>query len=331
MALITARIFLFSGASQASEFWSIAPEPELKTLWVTNLTSQNQVLNLGTHPISVAAYARLEIPLNEFKNEVWLPAKSQQNKIFSLRISTKHEDQFSLIAGQSTRWKVRVSRQSDLVLFNSAPFEQNLKLQASPENILQVHLKAGEKRRLSLPTSMETSLLTISGEARFSGILISPWGSRALIPDPIPVLFPEVLASPSTIRYFRVSTSSRQESYVLPLSDPAQIQQAQNQLAHPISLSHTTESSEFFPRIIVARVAFGSGNHNRDLSSKAKVPWSWHVEKFLRFAELASQECNGSPGQIEEQLKSVIDSSGIICFWNDRIIEELSRETVAGY
>jgi hypothetical protein len=320
-SFILLMFVLFSSPLWAFEHWNIPIENELKTLWVSNVTSQAQVLQLGNSAIQIPAYGRSEIPLNEFKEDAWLKVRALQEKLFSLRLSTRYEDQFNLISGQSTRWKVRVRPQSDLIVFNLAPFEQSILIESLGKPSQQIPLKAFEKKRISL-VSGEGSLLTLSGAARFSGILISPYGSRSWVPDPTPVKMPEVLTAPESYHYFRVSTSSNTQSYVVALSDPNQVEQARNQVAHPL----TALRPSFAPRILVARIAYGSGGFNRDLSSKAKVPWSWHVEKVLRFAELASQDCNGSPEELEENLKAVVESSGVICFWNYRIVEELSRD-----
>lgn len=56
--------------------------------------------------------------------------------------------------------------------------------------------------------------------------------------------------------------------------------------------------------------------------------WSWHISKVFRFAELASQSCDGSPQFIEDILPAWVGGvfnggSTTICFWGYQVTEEL--------
>jgi len=313
--LLSFSLSLFLSSAHAYELWSLPIESELKTLKITNLTSQPQSLWAGDVSQRIPAFGTFDLPLNQFPNQTWLPLKAESNQLFQIQIETSYETQTLLNPGSQTRWKIRIRPESDLVIFNQAPFEQKILLSA-PGNFSEFHqLKAFEKKRFRLPPFLNGALLTLSGEARLGGFLISASGPKSLLPDPAPVsLKPDPEA-----KYFRLTNKSGSQSYVVALDDPTLISQARKQIQEP---------KAFLPRILLGKVGFGNGNFNRDFSSSSKALWSWHLTEVFRFAELASQECDGSPQMLEENLLSWTQGSSVICFWSYRIVEELSLQKV---
>lgn len=118
---------------------------------------------------------------------------------------------------------------------------------------------------------------------------------------------------------FLLANDSRTQSYIVRLTDPAHVQAARDQIKYPTGLR---------ARILVGQVSAGSNRDNQNLLGPFKHMWSWHVSKVFRFAELASQSCDGTPQFIEDILPAWVGGgfnggSTVICFWGYQVIEEL--------
>ena len=121
--------------------------------------------------------------------------------------------------------------------------------------------------------------------------------------------------------YFLVAeiTPRHNDSYILPLNDPAHIAQAEAMLAG-------REPS----RIVVARIARGSGNGNylnKNLTGAEKFSWSWHVVSFLGFADATAEILDGWPGYVENNLEEWLASTNsTIGFWTYRVQRRVAAE-----
>ena len=114
--------------------------------------------------------------------------------------------------------------------------------------------------------------------------------------------------------YFLVAeiTPQHNDSYILPLNDPAHIAEAEAMLAG-------REPS----RIIVARIARGSGNgnyRNKNLTGVEKLSWSWHVDSFMGFADVTAEILDGWPEYVENNLEEwLANTNSTIGFWTYRV------------
>jgi hypothetical protein len=121
--------------------------------------------------------------------------------------------------------------------------------------------------------------------------------------------------------YFLVAEIAplRNDSYILPLTDPADIAQAEAMLAG-------REPS----LIVVARIARGSGDgnyRNMNLTGPEKFSWSWHVTSFLGFAENTIEILDGWPGYVENTLEGwLANTNSTIGFWGYRIRRRVALE-----
>lgn len=100
---------------------------------------------------------------------------------------------------------------------------------------------------------------------------------------------------PEGTRYFLVAERSEvhADSYVLPLTDAADIEHALNLMEDPEAAGAP---------IVMARIAKGPGSpQNRNLAGDGAA-WSWHVEEFLGFADFSAEIYDGWPGYLEEHL-----------------------------
>jgi hypothetical protein len=323
--VVFAFALLFARLSSAVDVWSFPNETELKTLVVTNLKSQPKDLwisgpNLQDETrLTVPAYGHLEIPLTDFSQHPWLRAVSTEPHALHLEIQTSFETMLDLEPEQTTTWKVRAVTAGEIILFNQAPFAQKIEIRTPTLIWKEVTLAAFEKIHIPIAPELKSHVLSINGEARFSGISLAGENSQRLVANPKP----QILAiGESPARYFRLTNSSQDQSYVVKLDSAELIAEAQNQIQRPWQTT-------YLPRILMARVEGGHGGFNRDMSSPWKAPWSWHVAEVFRFADFASQACDGSPEFLEQTLQSWSpDGQGVICFWNYRITEELSADQV---
>lgn len=311
----------------ALDVWSFPNETELKMLVVTNLKSQPKNLWLAGPNLQeetryeIPAYGQLEIPLIDFKQHPWMRAVSDESKVLSLELHTSFDSGIFLNPSQTTSWKVRAKSGSELVLFNQAPFTQTIHI-STPGGIWKdVELEAFGKTRLPAG-SVSGQVLSFTAQSRFSGLILAAENSQQFTANPKPL---EVARPVSTSRYFRLSDEKNTQSYVMALDIQTQadlIAQAEKQIQIPWQIG-------YLPRILVARVGNGSAGLNRDFSSPFKSLWSWHIAEVYRFADFGSQTCDGNPEMLEQMLLGWSpDEQGVICFWNYRVVEELSPEKI---
>lgn len=308
------------------DIWSLPLEAELQSLEITNLSPEPQTLWISGPrapgldsqeiPIDLPARGHEEISLNQFAGKPFLHLRSSKKKTLKIQVKTSNQQTFELPPGSQTRWKAQlpVFGRSELVLTNTAPLEQTLSVQNSRGQTLETHkLSAFEKIRIPAPL---TNLVWIEGSSRISGVWISGTRSGPWLPDPNPA--PLQASDPQAV-YFLMSNSKNLQSYVVPLNDAQMITEARDQIQNP---------NVYRQRILIGEISEGAGNHNRDFMNTFRTPWSWHISKPIRFAGLASQECDGSPQFLEETLAYWLSDSKVICFWNYRVTRELNPEAV---
>ena len=106
------------------------------------------------------------------------------------------------------------------------------------------------------------------------------------------------------------------DSYLLPLTDPADIAQARSLLQQ--GPGGTVGS------IASVRIAAGADGINRNVRAPGSPLWSWHVTEFEGFADFAIELCDGWPSFIEEDVDAFIaNTNGQVCFWSYTIVAEL--------
>ena len=111
------------------------------------------------------------------------------------------------------------------------------------------------------------------------------------------------------------------DSYVLPLTNPADIQHARDLIRLGTTAGRT---------IAVARIEAGGDGINRDYLAQGLPPWSWHVTEFLGFADFAIELCDGWPTFVERDVAGWIENTrGTICFWTYTVVAEIGLAGVA--
>lgn len=119
--------------------------------------------------------------------------------------------------------------------------------------------------------------------------------------------------------YFVVAPRSQVgDSYTVKTTSPEMIQLARDQIANP-SLE----------KILFAKIQKNGGGFNRNWSKLEKSFWSWSVSEITNFADVGSTACNGVPQAVEDRVDTWVKNPGQICFWNYRILKEISADEVA--
>lgn len=108
-------------------------------------------------------------------------------------------------------------------------------------------------------------------------------------------------------------------SYVLPLSDPGEINEARRQLMLPIEER----------KAISARIASGPDWINRDYFEAGQRLWHWHVTELIAFGSGGSYNTDGRPSDVEQGPDGwIARTGGIIHFRAYAIRQELELEEI---
>ena len=126
--------------------------------------------------------------------------------------------------------------------------------------------------------------------------------------------------------FFKVSdgTEQSEESFILALDDPDEIEQARQIIADPVN---STE------KIVSAKIIRQDGAEaypNKDVNSGTE--WSWRIDEFQGFVGLTAEILDGWPGYIEEDLDRWFQNTGgdtnhgFIGLWGYTVVEELTSD-----
>jgi hypothetical protein len=164
--------------------------------------------------------------------------------------------------------------------------------------------------------------LRVDGANRLLGMTLSQTYGGSFLSYPADAGPPKVLAPDPSRTYFLVGNPSfgelTSETYVIGLSNPAHIAEARGILADP-SIRKT---------IVNGSIARGHGGHNRNMTERGGPAYSWHMEEFKGFAEIAVEVCDGKPSDVEFEVNYWINNVGQICIWSFTIVRELTFEEV---
>jgi hypothetical protein len=112
------------------------------------------------------------------------------------------------------------------------------------------------------------------------------------------------------------------DSYVLPLTDPADI-------AHARAL--IDRGPEAGATIAMAFIAPGADAINRDYLAPGAPEWSWHVTGFLGFEDFSAEIYDGWPGYVESDVAGwMANTGGVVGFWNYTVAAEVGPSPAPG-
>jgi hypothetical protein len=104
------------------------------------------------------------------------------------------------------------------------------------------------------------------------------------------------------------------DAYTLSLTDPAAVAHARDLVARGLAAGEA---------IVVARVAAGLDQLNRNWSSPGAPPWHWHISQFVGFADATVEILDGTPWGVEANAAGWEVYPGLIGFWNYTVVAEL--------
>jgi hypothetical protein len=126
----------------------------------------------------------------------------------------------------------------------------------------------------------------------------------------------------------RPGVEERHDSFVLPLTDPADVAHARDLIARGPDAAGAA--------IVFAEIAAGADGVNRDVLADGQPLWDWHVTAFEGFADIGIELVDGSPTLVQDDVPGWIDNTrrppetmrGHIGFWSYTVVAELAPATV---
>lgn len=269
----------------------------------------------------VKAHGSLSLPLSDYyrSGETALALKTQNAGLgFSARCkdSTLNWD----LSNNVSPWKHLAVTDDDYLL------NLNLSNLSQQDNTLEISFESRRgilaTQTLTLPAEFKnhtqllnlpygTRTISIHGKGRWTGKILNDISREISLVDET-----QQLNQAPSARYFLFASlyPDTKENFVVPMTEPAIIQQTLDQIRDPLAA-----------RLLVARIEKSLAGTNRDFSSPTKTPWSWRVIEAQNYADFAHISCNGTPQIVEESLNAWMhDTGGTICFWNYRVVRELN-------
>jgi hypothetical protein len=134
------------------------------------------------------------------------------------------------------------------------------------------------------------------------------------------LLMVNVCSAAVDTRYFKVAEWPKVhhgDSYILPLTDPADITHAENLITlGPKAVGQT---------IVLAHIAPSADGINRDVSQPGHPLWSWHVTNFDAFVDFTIEIYDGNPSMVENDMEFWMNNTGgVIGFWDYTVVEDVT-------
>jgi hypothetical protein len=261
--------------------------------------------------------------LAEFPNSNWLQIKnpglnqiqiylSKKNQKVSNTVPLQISDSLRLdrISQSTSPRKIRLINLSGNKQFALIKLENS---QSHQTTEIKTELPAFEKSFLDLDKNFVGTVLISA-----SYTLIATLETENKMQHFEPIKSTQRWPANEPASYFLVASEGTDQSFTIKVTDPVLIAQAREQIKFP---------QKYLPRIVIGKPRFEHGFVNRNLLSPLKFPWSWHVD-VIRFADFGSIACDGNPQRLEDNLFPWLNSSLSICFWQYKVIYELSPQDV---
>lgn len=336
-------VLLFSNVSWALEHWHIPQSDDIQSIQVTNINSEAEVVwisgpirKLADNPedplelqIEIPSQGSYQLKPEDWQNYPWIHIKTRSQKII-VSLKSKQNQISILQSGWTNRWSLgtdRLPKHKDetqkiqIFISNLAPFHQTAKVVNSKNQLIkQIELSAFTTKKVEFDLPFPFEELFLEGDARINGIIQSADKMLSLKREPTSTtILPNLEKT-----YFLLSNPSRQQSFVVGMTDTELIKQARYQIENP-----SEKQGPWLPRILVAEIDYTSNQENRDLIRPGAPLWSWHISTVFNFAHLGHQDCDGSPEMIEELLMPWNQGKKTICFWSYEVIAEIKASTLS--
>ena len=323
LQLLTLLVTTVVGLPAWAGSWSLpAIDPSTQELWVVNASAVAETawvapahLDANTNneiAVELAPRSKQKVDLASLGASPWFQVKSRENVRLQVLIKNlSANNSWSAVPEGRTRKRGLQTSDADAVfIHNLSPISQDglilVQLRSGGIWRRNFRMEAFESAKVSLPET-DFQQVQVEGEMPLLATAHTSRGPAFLNPIKEDVY-------PIKATRFLLTNSSKTQSYVVELSDPLMIAQARQQIANP---------NTYQARILFAEISDGPNGTNQDLSNWGQGSWSWHVSRPIKFGELASQSCDGSPEFIEDFLAAWLQSGSIICFWGYKVTEEL--------
>jgi hypothetical protein len=108
------------------------------------------------------------------------------------------------------------------------------------------------------------------------------------------------------------------DAYTLILTNPSDIAHARDLVSRGLAAGEA---------IVVARIAAGLDQLNRNWGVQGAPPWHWHISQFLNFADATVEILDGTPTGVEVDPAGWAAYPGLIGFWGYTVVAELPPAT----
>lgn len=333
-------LIFFQSSFAYAKVWNLPALDYDETLMIENKSPQEIDFSVSVEQkdesnpkslwFSVSGNSKIELKMRDVPKGPWLRIRSFETRqshaavqIYFDRI-TKYGKQTVIVPeGSSLQLKSdlklnKILQDYELNILNSSSFLQKVDISIyddSDQLIKSIHQELSPSEHFKLLEAMcKNQKCSYSVMSDFS---LTAWmqgddNSRYFL-APLKESCPQN-GNPQAVR-FLLSNPQLETSYQVELTDPDMISQARRQLVNP------GNESAF---ILIAEIQSGHGGYNQDLFSSLKSSWSWHISRPIKFAEIASSYCEGNPQALEDFIYPWLKSNRPICFWNYKIIKELS-------
>ncbi|HLV01886.1 MAG TPA: hypothetical protein VKZ59_11505 [Acidobacteriota bacterium] len=327
----------------------IAPAPWTTTLVLTSGSSQEQGVHIRYFtPLEPSGIERAyEIPPGatervdlgqEVPNATSAVLESDDHPALGIRVEYSYESTttVSISPVASQRMGIDVPDQNQvrwtgLAITNFGDTDVDATVSAYNEagellasEIVSMNLHGTEAKLLSdlFPGLEGISSFLIEGDNRLGAILLAQDQSDKLLSSTAFAAEPTTLDVDPNRAYFLIGYpeygNRTSETFILALSDPDHIAEAREVLANPLE-----------GPIVTGTIARGDGGYNRNMTELGSPVYSWHVDEFTGFVDVAAEVCDGGPLFVEFDLEYWLESVGHICFWRPTVVRELTAEQVA--
>lgn len=300
-------------------------------LLVQNTAKTSQPFWVQVYEKEMVNEIRVDVPAGawtSYEGATWLqPGQSMTVKVpdTSLRFTMSCGSLVRMTPFTSPRWEFDLSRDPGplrLLLQNLAQGAQDVELaylDAQGARLYDLQLTMGDMMQTTatdLNPPEGTVKLVVEAKGRFNPALLVARNGRQLLGRTFP---PAKVPTDPSKKYFVLSNGAGDESFVIALDDPALISQARAYIKQGLA------------KLLVADIEpAGDRTENRNFSLPDRSPWSWKVSKVIRFNDLGSLACDGSPSQIEEFFPRWMNPSNRhICFWRYHLKRELLESEVS--
>lgn len=320
LQLCTLLFVLTAAVTAQAGSWSFpALNARTQQLWLVNTSAQEQIAwvapaheDANTNAeisVELAPWSRQQVDVSALASSPWLQVKAREGA--SLQVMMNENGRWvSIPEGRTNKRGLQTSQGEAVFVTNLSPISQDGEIVVQLRNgrlwRQAFQMLAFESAKVSLP-EFDFVQIEVRAAMAITAWIWSAQGTQFLKP------LQEDAYRKSGTR-FLLANPEKNQSFVVELTDPAMIAQARAQIQNP---------HDFRARILFAEIGATPNSTNQDLANWGRGSWSWHVSKPIKFGELASQACDGSPEFIEDFLAAWLKSGSIICFWNYKVVQEL--------